>query len=81
MVAALTTAGRARIQAARRTHSAEVRRLLLDPLEPAQKAVPASARATVPAGPDREDQRTDGDRTCGPTRPTTPCWMASGGGR
>jgi DNA-binding MarR family transcriptional regulator len=57
VVATLTTSGRARMQAARRTHSREVRRLLLDALDDAQKATLASVWATVLGGLDREDGR------------------------
>ncbi len=52
VVAALTTAGRARLQAARRTHSAEVRALLLDRLTTEQKETLGSAWAAVLAGLD-----------------------------
>ncbi len=56
IVATLTPAGRARMQAARRTHSQEVRRLFLDPLSAEQQATLATVWSTVLAGLDREDE-------------------------
>jgi DNA-binding MarR family transcriptional regulator len=57
VVATLTAAGQARLQAARRTHSREVRRLLLDPLSAEQKATLGEVWAVVRAGLDRDDAR------------------------
>ncbi len=62
VVAGLTTAGRARLQAARRTHSAKVRELLLDRLTTVQKETLGSAWAAVLAGLDD-----DGAGTSDPT--------------
>jgi len=47
VLATLTPAGRRRLQSARRSHSAHVRRLFLDPLSPAQKETLGAAWLAV----------------------------------
>lgn len=49
VVATLTDTGRGRLQAARRSHSANVRRLFLDPLDGPQKAALAASWSAVQA--------------------------------
>ena len=62
IIASLTTAGRTRLQAARRSHSRKVRELLLDRLTTEQKATLATTWSLVLAGLDEQDgSGVDGD--------------------
>jgi len=55
LIATLTPAGRARLAAARQTHSANVRRLFLAPLDDDQKAAIATGWQRIGAALDGED--------------------------